>query len=47
MNNVTISMQSHTISRSRREFRIIHVLSRDESESSIPAAIPIFRLTRP
>jgi hypothetical protein len=46
MNEVTISMQSHTISRRRREFGVIHVLSRDGSESSIPAAIPIFRLTR-
>jgi hypothetical protein len=45
MNDVTISMQSHTISRRRREFRVIHVLSRDGSESSMPAAIPIFRLT--
>jgi hypothetical protein len=34
MNDVTISIQPHTISRRRRKFRVIHVLSRDGSESS-------------
>jgi hypothetical protein len=44
MNDVTISMQPHTISRRRREFRVIHVLSRDgkrildtRSHTDIPA----------
>jgi len=52
MSDVTISMQSHTISRRRCQFRVIHVLSRDgkrildtRSHTDIPAE-PLLSMCR-